>query len=72
MQTETTHARFRELVVTVRESLSGRQHDYTTGPLRRAILLLAIPMILEMAMESVFAVTAAVLFRRGTWKMREV
>jgi hypothetical protein len=29
-------------------------------------------MILEMAMESVFAVTAAVLFRRGTWKMREV
>lgn len=56
MQTETTHGRFRELVVTVRESLSGRQHDYTTGPLRRAILLLAIPMILEMAMESVFAV----------------
>jgi putative MATE family efflux protein len=40
----------------VRESLSGVQHDYTTGPLRRAIVLLAIPMVLEMAMESVFAI----------------
>jgi len=56
MQAETTQHGFRELVVTVRESLSGRQHDYTAGPLRRAILLLAIPMILEMVMESVFAI----------------
>ena len=46
-------ARFRELV---RESLSGEQHDFTTGNLHRAIFLLAIPMMFEMAGESVFAV----------------
>ena len=42
----------------VRDALSGRQRDYTKGPLGRAIALLAIPMVLEMAMESLFAVTA--------------
>jgi len=41
---------------TVREALRGSHHDYTSGPLGRAILLLAIPMVMEMIMESVFAV----------------
>ena len=40
----------------VRESLSGQSHDFTTGSLHRGIFLLAVPMILEMAMESIFAV----------------
>jgi putative MATE family efflux protein len=40
----------------VRDALSGREHDYTTGSLHRAITLLAIPMVLELAMESLFAV----------------
>ncbi|HET6256343.1 MAG TPA: MATE family efflux transporter [Puia sp.] len=39
----------------LREALSSEHRDYTTGSLRRAVLLLAIPMILEMSMESVFA-----------------
>lgn len=41
---------------TVREALAGSQQDYTEGSLPRAVLLLAVPMILEMAMESIFGV----------------
>ena len=43
----------------VRESLRGSHQDYTEGTLDRAILLLAVPMILEMAMESLFGVVDA-------------
>ncbi len=41
---------------TVREALVGKPHDYTSGPLSRAIVLLAIPMVLETMMESLFAI----------------
>jgi putative MATE family efflux protein len=40
----------------IRESLRGSHRDYTVGPVGRAILMLAIPMVLEMSMESIFAV----------------
>src|SRR6059036_2937669 len=40
----------------VREALRGSRQDFTEVPIRRAILLLAVPMILEMAMESLFAI----------------
>lgn len=40
----------------LREAVRGEERDYTTGPLDRAVFLLAIPMMLEMALESVFAV----------------
>jgi putative MATE family efflux protein len=40
----------------IREAVRGSHRDFTTGNLNRAILLLAIPMVLEMVLESLFAV----------------
>ena len=40
----------------LKQSLRGGEHDYTQGSIRGAIVLLAIPMILELSLESVFAV----------------
>ncbi len=41
----------------VRESLAGSRRDLTAETLSRAILLLAVPMVLEMIMESIFAIS---------------
>ncbi|HEX6463567.1 MAG TPA: MATE family efflux transporter, partial [Vicinamibacterales bacterium] len=41
---------------TLREALRGTQIDYTTAPVGRAVIMLAVPMVVEMAMESIFAV----------------
>jgi hypothetical protein len=40
----------------VREAIRGSHQDFTTGGLNRAIVLLAIPMVLEMVLESLFEV----------------
>jgi len=38
------------------DSVRGKEYDYTKGNLKKAIFLLSIPMILELSMESIFAV----------------
>jgi putative MATE family efflux protein len=43
------------LLQAIRSVFVGTDQDFTEGNLTRAILLLAIPMVLEMAMESLFA-----------------
>lgn len=40
----------------LKQSLKGGVYDYTKGSIRSAIVLLAVPMILELSLESVFAV----------------
>jgi putative MATE family efflux protein len=47
----------REVFSLTRQALSGKEYDYTNGSIRRAVVLLAIPMVLELSMESVFAIT---------------
>lgn len=46
----------RTIYLLFKESLNSEGKDFTKGSLRKAIFLLAVPMILEMCMESVFAV----------------
>ena len=41
---------------TLRDAVRGAHIDYTTAPIGRAVVMLAVPMVLEMAMESIFAV----------------
>ncbi|MDB5145301.1 MAG: family efflux transporter [Mucilaginibacter sp.] len=53
-QTATT-GKLSRIFTLLKQSLQGGNHDFTKGSIRRAVLLLAIPMMLEMAMESVFA-----------------
>lgn len=55
MDTTNTYS-LKKITSIVRQSLNGEEQDYTTGSIPRAIVLLAIPMMLELFLESVFAV----------------
>jgi putative MATE family efflux protein len=49
-------SRLRSWLRDLSDAIRGTEQDYTQGSISRAMLLLSIPMMLEMAMESIFAV----------------
>jgi putative MATE family efflux protein len=49
-------SKFSHYLSIVKSSIRGDEYDYTSIDLRKAVVLLAIPMMLELALESVFAV----------------
>lgn len=48
--------KFSHFLSLIKQSIRGGEYDYTQGSIRVAIVLLAVPMILELSLESVFAV----------------
>ena len=57
MQQTTVHKnKLSHFFALVRQSIRGDEYDYTQGSIRAAVVLLAIPMILELILEGVFAV----------------
>lgn len=48
-----------KLLQLFRAAIRGDEYDYTSGSIKKAIVMLSIPMVLEMAMESLFALVDA-------------
>lgn len=55
-QATSSASRVNQMWSLIKKSFRGENYDYTQGSIRHAIVLLAIPMILELSLESVFAV----------------
>ncbi|MCK5077059.1 MAG: MATE family efflux transporter [Calditrichia bacterium] len=56
MLNEQQKIKLKQIFSDIIASIKGNEQDFTSGSIRRAIFLLSIPMVLEMVMESVFAV----------------
>ncbi len=50
---------FKSIFKLIKGAVSGSQQDFTSGSIRKAVFMLSIPMILEMMMESIFALVDA-------------
>lgn len=55
-ETMTSTNKISSFYTLLKQAIRGDEMDYTTGSIRKAVFMLAIPMMLEMSMESVFAV----------------
>lgn len=55
MTVNTSGSKSKRLIAVIKQSLNGEEQDYTQGSIRKAVFLLAVPMILEMTLEGVFA-----------------
>jgi len=51
-----TISKFSQIFSLIKQSFSSAEQDYTKGSIPKAVILLAIPMILELSLESIFAV----------------
>lgn len=56
MTQRATQSRFRNIAGMMRSAIKGEEQEYTTGSIDKAIFMLSVPMILEMSMESLFAI----------------
>ncbi|MBI4852946.1 MAG: MATE family efflux transporter [Acidobacteria bacterium] len=55
-ESTSTQGLFKKFKQNLREAVMGTEQDFTQGSIDRAIMLLSIPMVLEMSMESLFAI----------------